>query len=105
MRQNADILIIGGGVTGLLTTLHLQESRAGKVILPERHYVGSGQSQRAAGVVRTLVRDVTVAATLTDSIQFFKTVQDRFDDPIALHPAGYLLLLEPEQMAVLQENQ
>ena len=104
MIQNADILIIGGGITGLLTAIHLQESQAGKVFLLERHYVGSGQSHRAAGVVRALVRDVTVAAALTESIQFFKTFQDRFDDPIALHPAGYLLLSEPEQMAVLQET-
>lgn len=104
MKQNADVIIIGGGVTGLLTAIHLQQLHAGKVLLLERHYIGSGQSHRAAGVVRALVRDVTVSAALIESIEFFNTFEARFGHPILVHPAGYLLLSELEQATVIEET-
>ena len=55
--QPADVVIIGGGVTGLSTALHLAQARVGRVVVLERHHVGAGQSGRAAGVVLALVPD------------------------------------------------
>ena len=43
MTQTADFIIVGGGVTGLLSALFLQELTGAKVVLLERHYMGSGQ--------------------------------------------------------------
>lgn len=104
MKRTADVIIIGGGVTGLLTAIHLRQLGVSDVLLLERHYVGSGQSHRAAGILRAFVRDATVAGALAESIEFFKTFGDRFDDRILVHPAGYLLLSEPEQSARIHET-
>ena len=35
-----DVLIIGGGATGLLTAIHLKEPGADEVVLLERHHLG-----------------------------------------------------------------
>ena len=39
MKRTADIIIIGGGVTGLLTAIHLRQLDVGDVLLLERHFV------------------------------------------------------------------
>jgi glycine/D-amino acid oxidase-like deaminating enzyme len=104
MKQTADVVIIGGGVTGLLTAIYLQQLTTGEVLLLERHYIGSGQSHRAAGVVRALVRDPTVAGALAESLCFFKTFSDHFEEQVALHSTGYLLLAEPEQTERIDET-
>ena len=50
MGQTADVIIVGGGVTGLNVAIRLKDLGVEKVLLLERHYIGSGQSSRAAGV-------------------------------------------------------
>ena len=61
MNQKADVIIVGGGVTGLSTGLHLKELGVENVVILERHSIGSGQSGRAAGVLRGTVRHPTVS--------------------------------------------
>jgi len=103
MTQTADFIIVGGGVTGLLSALFLQELTGGKVILLERHYMGSGQSHRAAGVCRALVREPAVAKALSESLSYFQTFSERFDEELLVHAAGYHLLAEPEQSESIEE--
>ena len=55
------MIIIGGGVTGLQTAIQLRQLGVERVVLLERHFIGAGQSHRAAGILRCLVRDSTVA--------------------------------------------
>ena len=52
---NADVIVVGGGVNGLATALHLSELGVQRIIVLERDYVGAGQSGRAAGIVRALI--------------------------------------------------
>ena len=103
MTATADVIIIGGGVTGLQTAIQLRQLGVERVVLLERHFIGAGQSHRAAGILRCLVRDSTVAGALAESLEFFKTFHDRFDEQIEVHAAGYLLLAEPKQSVAIDE--
>lgn len=49
-----DVLIIGGGLTGLSTAYHLNEANL-KVVLLERNYLGSGASSRSTAKDRKSV--------------------------------------------------
>jgi len=104
MNQTADVIIVGGGVTGLLTAIHLKVLGVDKVTVLERYHVGSGQSHRAAGIVRALVRHPLVARALAESIAFVKDFEQRFDDPILYHPSGYLLLTDLEQADAVNDS-
>ena len=43
MSQNsADVIIIGGGVTGLSVALHLKQLGVERVTLLDRHFLGAG---------------------------------------------------------------
>ena len=92
MKQNADVIIIGGGVTGLSTALHLKELGVDDVLILERHFIGSGQSGRAAGVIRGTVSHPTVSATQLEGQAFFKSFETRHGIPVVVNQTGYMLV-------------
>lgn len=104
MTQTADVVIIGGGVTGLSTALHLAQARVGRVVVLERHHVGAGQSGRAAGVVRALVPHRRLSGWLFESQHFFKTFTQRFGHPLEVNEVGYLLLVDVADETKLNDS-
>jgi sarcosine oxidase subunit beta len=92
MNQKADVLIVGGGVTGLSTGLHLKELGVKNVVILERHSIGSGQSGRAAGVLRGTVRHPTVSETQLEGQTFLRSFEARYGIPIQINQTGYMLV-------------
>ena len=99
MDRTADVVIVGGGVTGLCTALALKERGVGQVQVLERHFTGSGQSGRAAGVIRGCVGHVTVAATQLEGQEFYDTFEARYGIPVGVHRTGYLLVARSHERA------
>lgn len=97
MSKTADIVVIGGGVTGLSIALHLKKLGAGRVVLTERHHIGAGQSGHAAGIIRALVAHRSVAHILMESLRFFATFEDEFGEKLPANRAGFLLLNKSRQ--------
>lgn len=96
-----DIVIVGGGVSGLSIAIHLRSLGVAKVTVLERHHIGAGQSGRAAGIVRALVNSTPVASILLESLRFFKTFADCYGECLPIHEAGYLLVSdEPSSASV-----
>ena len=101
--KSADVIIVGGGVTGLTTAIHLREQGVRDVRIVERHFVGAGQSGRAAGIVRSLVGNSAVASMLQYSIKFLSTFRDRYGAKITLNPIGYLLVNDADATKQLSD--
>ena len=99
MNRTADVIIVGGGVTGLSTALQLRERGVERVTVLERDYVGAAQSGRAAGVARVLVADPRVAQWQLDAQRFFSGFTERFGVPVEVHRHGYLLVARAEDEA------
>lgn len=87
-----DVVIAGGGVSGLSIALHLKMLGVPHVTVLERHYAGAGQSGRAAGIVRALVNNSSVASMLKESLRFFESFEERFGQRIPFQRPGYLLV-------------
>ena len=92
MNQKADVVIVGGGVTGLSTGLQLKELGVEDVVILERHSIGSGQSGRAAGVLRGTVRHPTVSETQLEGQTFLQSFEARYGIPILVNHTGYMLV-------------
>ena len=92
MSQKIDVVIVGGGVTGLSTGLHLKELGVEDVVILERHSIGSGQSGRAAGVLRGTVRHPTVSETQLEGQTFLQSFEARYGIPILVNHTGYMLV-------------
>jgi glycine/D-amino acid oxidase-like deaminating enzyme len=97
MNREVDVIVVGGGVVGLSTALHLRLQGVERVAVLERHHIGSGQSGRAAGVARALVGDPRVCGWLLESAQFFCEFEGRFGVPLRANRVGYLLAAGPDQ--------
>jgi glycine/D-amino acid oxidase-like deaminating enzyme len=90
-------VIIGGGIIGLSTAIHLKKRGAQSVTVLERHFIGAGQSGRAAGICRCLVRDSRVASWLRYSQEYYLALSNDFGIGEGVNQRGYLLLLEGGQ--------
>jgi len=101
-RRRADVIIVGGGIIGISTALNLKLQGVDRVAVLERHHIGAGQSGRAAGVVRALVRDPMVSGWLLEAIQFFSNFTAEYGESLDVHEAGFLLLSRPREEAQVE---
>ena len=103
MSATCDVLIIGSGVTGLSTALHLALRKCGRVRVLERHYIGAGQSGRAAGIIRSTVRHAGLSRWQMESARFFQNLSEQFGEGIPVHSAGYLLATDQDHSASVDD--
>ena len=101
-RRRADVIIVGGGIIGISTALNLKLQGVDRVAVLERHHIGAGQSGRAAGVVRAVVRDPMVSGWLLEAIQFFSNFTAEYGECLDVHEAGFLLLSRPREEAQVE---
>ena len=92
MVDTADVVVVGGGITGLCAALHLRERGIRDVVVLERHTIGAGQSGRAAGVLRGTVRHPTVAKMQLEGQDFFKSFVGRYGCPLGVEQVGYMVV-------------
>jgi sarcosine oxidase subunit beta len=97
-------IILGGGVTGLSTAYHLAKKRAGRIIVLERGYIGSGSSSRAAGIATGLLWSETGVRARAISLRLFCELSDELPG-YTFHATGCLNLFDatswPERAALL----
>jgi sarcosine oxidase subunit beta len=54
MGERADVVIVGGGITGLAVAWELMRRRLRKIVLLERRFTGAGSSSRNIGRIRAM---------------------------------------------------
>jgi sarcosine oxidase, subunit beta len=93
MTRLADAIIIGGGIHGCSTALHL--CRAGlKPVLIEKDYAGRHASGVNAGGVRQLARDVAEIPLSIRSMAIWERIEDLVDDNCGFESNGQVLVAE-----------
>ena len=94
--KSADILIIGGGIAGCSTAVHL--SRRGKsVILLERGVAGGQASGVNAGGVRQLFRDIREIPLSLASQKLWYQIESLVGSDCGFRPCGQISLAENEK--------
>lgn len=96
MPNEADVVIVGGGVIGVSTAFHLAEAGAAVVLL-ERDELGSGSSSKAAGGIRAQFSDELNIALSTRSMEAYEGFETRPGWEIDFKRNGYLFLLDDQQ--------
>ncbi|CCD88365.1 SoxB protein [Bradyrhizobium sp. ORS 285] len=93
MIRQADAIIVGGGIHGCSTALHL--CLAGlKPVLIEKDYAGRHASGVNAGGVRQLMRDVAEIPLSIRSMAIWETIGDLVDDDCGFESHGQVLVAE-----------
>lgn len=96
--KTADVVIIGGGVMGTSIAYHLTQRGAGRVVLLEKNYLGSGSSGKSSAIIRTHYSVDITARMALNSLHTFA----HFGDLIGGH-AGFvqtgMVITAPERGA------
>ncbi|HJQ56377.1 MAG TPA: FAD-binding oxidoreductase [Vineibacter sp.] len=91
----ADVIVIGGGLHGCSTALHLAR-RGAKPLVIEKDYVGRHASGVNAGGVRRLGRHVAEIPLSVASMELWHTVRDLVDDDCGFESHGQVKVAESE---------
>lgn len=95
MSRSADALIVGGGIHGCSTALHLA-MRGVKPVLFEKDYPGRHASGVNAGGVRQLARHVAEIPLSIRSMDLWERIADLVDDECGFESHGQVLVAENE---------
>ena len=92
--ETAAVLIVGAGVTGLSTALHLLQREAGSVVVVDRAGIGAGASGVQPGGVRQQWSTRVNCVLARRSLDFYRDAAERLRSSadLTLRPCGYVFL-------------
>jgi glycine/D-amino acid oxidase-like deaminating enzyme len=96
MTRTADVVVIGGGLHGCSTALHLA-LRGLKPILVEKDYAGRHASGVNAGGVRQLARHIAEIPLSIASMAIWENIEELVGDDCGFSSHGTVLVAESEQ--------
>ena len=94
--RTADVIVIGGGIHGCSTALHLA-LRGLKPILIEKDYAGRHASGVNAGGVRQLARHLAEIPLSISSMELWDRIQDLVGDDCGFDSHGTVLVAESDE--------
>jgi sarcosine oxidase, subunit beta len=95
MTTKADAIIVGGGIHGCATALHLCLAGC-KPVLIEKDYAGRHASGVNAGGVRQLARDIAEIPLSIRAMGIWENIADLVDDDCGFESHGQVLVAENE---------
>jgi sarcosine oxidase subunit beta len=93
MTETTDVIVIGGGIHGCSTALHLA-MRGVRVTLLEKDYPGRHSSGVNAGGVRQLARHIAEVPISVFSMSLWERIVDLVDDDCGFASHGQVLVAE-----------
>ena len=93
--RTADVVVIGGGIHGCSTALHLA-MRGLKPILVEKDYAGRHASGVNAGGVRQLARDFAEIPLSISSMEIWEHIEELVGDDCGFTSHGTVLVAETD---------
>ena len=93
--RTADVVIVGGGVTGVSTAFHLVELGVRHVLVLERNFLGSGGTGRSVGIIRQLYPTPETTQMVVSSLQVFRNFSDAVGGQSGYVGCGALIGIGP----------
>ncbi len=94
MKTKADVVIIGGGVSGCSIAYHLAKAGQQNIVVIEKAYLTSGATGRCGAGVRQQWGTKMNCILAKKSVEFFETAQEElnYDGDIEFKQEGYLVI-------------
>src|SRR5271168_5484666 len=102
--DSAEVIIVGGGVTGLSTARALIERGLTDVLVLERDTVGSGGSGKSSGIVRCHYGIPSLAAMAWRALPVLENATEILGAPSGYRCTGYLVGVGTENLGALRAN-
>ena len=102
--QTADVVIIGGGVTGASIAFHLARMGAGQVVLLERQHLAAGSTGTSSGLVRIHYDNPLEAEMALKSMSVFRHFDELVGGECGFVQTGFVRTVEPHNLEALRAN-
>src|SRR3989441_13252520 len=97
MTRTADVVVIGGGVTGASLAFHLTGLGLGRVLVLERRFLAAGGTGRSVGIIRQLYPTPEASAMVLRSLRVFQRFGDAVGGEAGYVGCGTLIGVSPER--------
>jgi glycine/D-amino acid oxidase-like deaminating enzyme len=104
MTRTADVLIIGGGVTGASLAFHLAGLGVRRVLLLERSFLGAGGTGRSVGIIRQLYPTPETTRMVRRSLAVFQRFEEAVGGQSGYVPCGVLIGVSPVMRPALEKS-
>ena len=104
MTRTADVVIIGGGVTGVSIAFHLAGCGVRRVVVLERRFLAAGGTGRSVGIVRQLYPTPETSAMVLRSLRVFQDFANVVGGDAGYVQCGVLIGVSKEMRARLEAN-
>ncbi len=97
MRNKAEVVIIGGGITGCGVAYNLAKMGLTDVVLVEKNFLSSGATGRCGGGIRQQFTTEWNIKLAMESVKRFEKMNDELDIDIEYEQGGYLVITDDEK--------
>ena len=104
MTRTADVVIIGGGVTGASIAFHLAGAGVQRVVVLERRFLAAGGTGRSVGIVRQLYPTPETSAMVRRSLTVFQNFADAVGGDAGYVACGALIGVSAAMRPKLEAN-
>src|SRR5450759_4915134 len=104
MTEQADIVIIGGGVMGASIAFHLARQRSGKIVLLEREGLCNGTTGRSGAIVRQHYSNEFSVRMAKESLAVFQQFDDRVGGDCGFVTTGMVVMIDEAGADALRAN-
>jgi glycine/D-amino acid oxidase-like deaminating enzyme len=104
VRRTADVVIVGGGVTGASIAFHLAGRGVRNVLVLERNALASGATGRSVGIVRQLYPTPETTQMVVRSLAVFRAFDDAVGGDSGYVACGCLIGVAPSMRATLEAS-
>jgi sarcosine oxidase subunit beta len=102
MRRAADVIVIGGGVTGAAIAFHLTSLGVRKVLVLERRFLAAGGTGHSVGIVRQLYPTPETSAMVLRSLRVFQRFREAVGGEAGYVGCGVLIGVSPAMRPKLE---
>ncbi|MBU7024955.1 MAG: FAD-binding oxidoreductase [Theionarchaea archaeon] len=104
MREKADVVVIGGGVTGCGTAYNLAKKGYTDVVVLERQALCAGGSGRCGGGIRQQFTTEANIKLAMASVRLFEQLSENLDTDIEYEQGGYLIIAYEDEVDQFKKN-
>ena len=104
MTRTADVVIIGGGVTGASLAFSLASRGVNRVVILERKFLAAGGTGRSVGVIRQLYPNPETCRMVLNSLRVFQNFSERVGGESGYVGCGALIGVSSAMLPSLERS-
>jgi sarcosine oxidase subunit beta len=104
MTRTADVVIVGGGVTGCSIAFHLAQQGVRHVVVLERRFLASGGTGRSVGIMRQLYPTPETTRMVLHSLRVFQSFREVTGGEVGYVQCGAIVAVAPGLRDALVRN-